>query len=166
MGPWNYWYGPYEYGELGTRYFLQDALGIAAGLHELFRNSDLFFMANYAQTVNVIGAIKTTKTQAELEPTALVLQLYRQRFGVTPLEVTGDYRPLDLAAALSDDARAAGRPLAGDGRRWVIAGPGRWAHNRPGAARQVDVQASAIEDEAEWIDSPALSVVLESLWLR
>ncbi|PYQ25000.1 MAG: alpha-N-arabinofuranosidase [Acidobacteria bacterium] len=185
LDEWNYWYGPYEYGELGTRYFLQDALGIAAGLHELFRNSDLFFMANYAQTVNVIGAIKTTKTQAELEPTALVLQLYRQRFGVTPLEVTGDYRPLDLAAALSDDARAltvavvnptdggrrlrlavAGRPLAGDGRRWVIAGPGRWAHNRPGAARQVDVQASAIEGEAEWIDSPALSVVLESLWLR
>ena len=48
----------------------------------------------------------------------------------------------------------------------MIAGPGRWAHNRPGAARQVDVQASAIEGEAEWIDSPALSVVLESLWLR
>ena len=47
----------------------------------MFRNSDLFVMANYAQTVNVIGAIKTTKTAAEMEPTGLVLQLYRQRFG-------------------------------------------------------------------------------------
>jgi len=36
---WNYWYGSYEYGELGVRYFLKDGLGIAAGLHELFRNS-------------------------------------------------------------------------------------------------------------------------------
>ena len=37
LDEWNYWYGPNEYGELGTRYFLQDGLGIAAGLHELFR---------------------------------------------------------------------------------------------------------------------------------
>ena len=57
LDEWNYWYGPFEYGELGTRYYLQDALGTAAALHEMVRNSDLFFMANYAQTVNVIGAI-------------------------------------------------------------------------------------------------------------
>ena len=88
LDEWNYWYGPFEYGELGTRYFLQDALGIAAGLHEIFRNSDLFFMANYAQTVNVIGAVKTTKTRAELEPTGLALALYRRRFGTVPVTVT------------------------------------------------------------------------------
>ena len=32
MTEWNYWYGPHPFGELGTRYFLKDALGIAAGL--------------------------------------------------------------------------------------------------------------------------------------
>jgi len=89
MDEWNYWYGPNEYGELGVRYFLQDALGIAAGLHEFFRQSDIFFMANYAQTVNVIGAIKTTMTKAELEPTGLVLKLYRERFGTSPVKVSG-----------------------------------------------------------------------------
>ncbi len=94
LDEWNYWYGPNEYGELGTRYFLQDGLGAAAALHEMFRNSDIFFMANYAQTVNVIGAIKTTPTAAEMEPTGLVQQLYRARFGVTPVEVAGDLRPL------------------------------------------------------------------------
>ena len=31
MDEWNYWYGPHVFGELGTRYFLKDALGIAAG---------------------------------------------------------------------------------------------------------------------------------------
>ncbi len=87
LDEWNYWYGANEYGELGTQYFLQDGLGAAVALHELFRNSDIFFMANYAQTVNVIGAIKTTKTEAELETTGLVLKLYRERFGVTPVEV-------------------------------------------------------------------------------
>jgi len=52
MDEWNYWYGGYYYGELGTRYYLQDALGVAGALHEFFRNSDKVFMANYAQTVN------------------------------------------------------------------------------------------------------------------
>ena len=35
LDEWNYWYGPHLYGELGTRYFLKDALGIAAGIHEV-----------------------------------------------------------------------------------------------------------------------------------
>ena len=39
LDEWNYWYGPHVFGELGTRYFLKDALGIAAGLHEYFRNT-------------------------------------------------------------------------------------------------------------------------------
>ncbi|MCC6142669.1 MAG: alpha-N-arabinofuranosidase, partial [Candidatus Hydrogenedentes bacterium] len=56
LDEWNYWYGPYLYGELGTRYFHRDGLGCAAALQAMFRNSDIFFMANYAQTVNVIGA--------------------------------------------------------------------------------------------------------------
>ena len=47
-------------------FHLKDALGIAAGLHEYFRQSDMVFMANYAQTVNVIGCIKTSNTAAAL----------------------------------------------------------------------------------------------------
>jgi alpha-N-arabinofuranosidase len=37
MDEWNYWYGDYIYGELGVRYHHKDALGIAKGLHEYFR---------------------------------------------------------------------------------------------------------------------------------
>ena len=66
-----HWYGPHLYGELGTPYHLKEALGIAAGLHECFRQSDMVFMANYAQTVNVIGCIKTSKTAAALDTTGL-----------------------------------------------------------------------------------------------
>ncbi len=184
LDEWNYWYGPNEYGELGTRYFLQDGLGAAAALHEMFRNSDLFFMANYAQTVNVIGAIKTTATAAEMETTGLVQQLYRARFGVTPVDVTGDLRPLDVAAALSEDGRAltlavvnptdearrlrlkvAGGALAGSGQKWVITGKDRWAHNRPGFPRGVDITTEAVEGVKEAADVGPLSVTLYSLWL-
>ncbi|MGH9859123.1 MAG: alpha-L-arabinofuranosidase C-terminal domain-containing protein, partial [Candidatus Acidiferrales bacterium] len=58
LDEWNYWYGPHVFGELGTRYFLRDALGIAAGINEYSRQTDVIALACYAQTVNVIGAIK------------------------------------------------------------------------------------------------------------
>ncbi|MBM3892647.1 MAG: alpha-N-arabinofuranosidase, partial [Verrucomicrobia bacterium] len=105
MTEWNYWYGPHVFGELGTRYFLKDGLGIAAGLHEFFRNSDVYFMANYAQTVNVIGCVKASKTAAAMETTGLALTLYRRHFGSVPVKVSGEFGPLDVAAALTKDGK-------------------------------------------------------------
>jgi alpha-N-arabinofuranosidase len=107
LDEWNYWYGPDLYGEIGVRYFLKDALGVAAGLNEFARQSDIYVMANYAQTVNVIGAIKTTKTAAEFDTTGLVLKLYRQHFGTIPVEVIGPVpaAPLDLMACWKDDSK-------------------------------------------------------------
>jgi len=101
MDEWNYWYGPYIYGELGTRYFFRDAMGIAAGLNEYSKNSDIIFMANYAQTVNVIGCIKTNTTHSVLDATGQVLKLYRHKFGFIPVEITGENRPLNIAATLT-----------------------------------------------------------------
>jgi len=185
LDEWNYWYGPNEYGELGTRYFLQDALGIAAGLHELFRNSDLFWMANYAQTVNVIGAIKTTKTDAEVEATGLVLALYRRHFGTLPLGVSGAAEPLDVTAALTPDgsmltvavvnptaeARRVTIDLRGArigrrGQRFVLTGAGRWSYNAPGRSRGVTVEQRAIPETGASIESPPLSVTLHRLRLQ
>ena len=104
LDEWNYWYGPHVFGELGTRYFLKDALGIAAGLHEYARQSDIMFMANYAQTVNVIGCIKTTRTAAVIDSTGLALQLYRQHYGTVPVGVKAA-EPLDVVAALTEDGK-------------------------------------------------------------
>ncbi len=179
LDEWNYWYGPNEFGELGVRYFLQDALGIAAGLHEYFRHSDLFFMANYAQTVNVIGAIKTTKTAAEFEARGLVLKLYRERFGKTPVAVSGDLGPLDAAAAWSEDRNemtiaavnptsdprmlalsVKGADMAAHAMRWIITGPGRWAHNHPGRPRQVDITSGTVDIASGRIEVGPLSVTL------
>lgn len=103
MDEWNYWYGPHIYGELGTRYYLRDALGIAAGMNEFSKNSDIIYMANYAQTVNVIGAIKTDQTHSVYATTGQVLKMYRDHFGSIPVEISGECRPLDVAATLTED---------------------------------------------------------------
>jgi alpha-L-arabinofuranosidase len=185
LDEWNYWYGANEYGELGTRYFLQDGLGIAAGLHELFRNSDVFFMANYAQTVNVIGAIKTTATAAELESTGLALALYRRHFGTLPLKVDGAPSPLDVAAAFTADRSAltvavvnpttemrrlkldiAGALVAGRARRFVLTGADRLAHNAPGRPRGVTVDETSLSQGGDVLDAPPLSVALHVLPVR
>ena len=184
LDEWNYWYGPHVFGELGTRYFLKDALGIAAGVHEYARQSDIMFMANYAQTVNVIGCIKTTKTAAALETTGLVLQLYRNHYGTVPLAVTTD-APLDVAAALSDDGQTLtigvvnptltpldlplaiqGLELAGTGTRWQIAGSDPLAYNDPGEPSRVKIEEAAVEKVGEQLQVAPCSVTLYALCVK
>ncbi len=181
MDEWNYWHRDYVYGELGCSYDQADALGTAIGLHEFFRQSDIIQMAHYAQTVNVIGAIKTTKTAAELETTGLVLQLYRTRFGSIPLKLSADFGPLDLAAALSSDGKSltvgivnptaetvalplslAGRRASGPGTRWLIAATDEHAHNTPGQPRRVEIVETSALDPAQPLTVPALGIAVFS----
>ena len=184
LDEWNYWYGPHVFGELGTRYFLKDALGIAAGLNEYARQSDIMFMANYAQTVNVIGCIKTSKTDAAMAATGLPLRLYRRRFGTLPVTVTAD-PPLDVAAALSADRKMltvaivnptmrklelplsiAGVKLAGTGTQWQIAGDDPMAFNEPGKPPKVIVEESSLADVSDKLTVAACSVTLVALELE
>ncbi len=185
MDEWNYWHREYAYGELGCVYELQDGLGVAAGLHEYFRQSDLIQMAHYAQTVNVIGAIKTTKTAAEMETTGLILQLYRAHFGHIPLRIEQDFAPCDVAAALTKDGKALtigvmnptaserellplilGATPAGSATRWHITGPSPATHNTPGQPRQVDIQRTDRIAVTAPLRVPALSATIFVLPLR
>lgn len=185
MDEWNYWHRDYVYGELGCIYDHADGLGVAVGLHEYFRQSDMIHMAFYAQTVNVIGAIKTTKTAAEMETTGLVLELYRAQFGSVPIKLDGDFGSLDVAAALKDGGRtltvavvnptaaAVDLPLdlgrrsaAGPATRWVIAAADETAHNAPGKPRQVEAVKTEGVAVVGTLTAPALSVTLVSMPLR
>lgn len=179
LDEWNFWYGSHVFGELGTRYFLQDALGIAAGLHEYFRNSDIFFMANYAQTVNVIGCIKTTKTQAEFDSTGLALMLYRRHFGTIPVGVEHQVSPLDISAALTSDGKALTIAVVNPARdavslqfsfnagmpdetasTWIITASDPMAFNQPGQPRKVDIQEAANADLTAAVSVQPLSITL------
>ncbi len=183
LDEWNYWYGPQVFGELGARYFLKDGLGIAAGLHEYARNSDLFFMANYAQTVNVIGCIKTSKTAAAFETTGLVLKLYREHFGVVPV-ATETTPLLDAQAAWSEDRRTLtvgivnpslkereialevrGAKLTGAGKRWQIAGD-PMAYNDPGRPPGVAIEEARVEGLSDRLTVAPCSVTLFALRVR
>ncbi len=179
MDEWNYWYGRYIYGELGVQYHLKDALGVARAMHAFFRNSDLYAMAHYAQTVNVIGAIKTSRTAATMDTTGLVLELYRRHFGSLPVTVTGDTAGLDVSAALTGDRTAltvamvntgaqavrirldTGRArFGGPAQRWTITGPDPMAANAPGKPSAVILQEDPAGRAAEELDAPAYSVAL------
>jgi alpha-N-arabinofuranosidase len=181
LDEWNYWYGPDLYGEIGTRYFLKDGLGVAAALHEYARQSDMYVMANYAQTVNVIGAIKTSKTAAEFETTGLVLKLYRQHFGSVPLS-TKIGGPLDAMAALSKDGKTLtvgivnptkqqleiplnlkGVTITGQGRRFEITGSDPMVYNEPGKPARVCIAEKPVAGLSGKVAVAAYSVTLYAL---
>ncbi len=182
MTEWNYWHHPYVYGELGCKYDLADALGVAIGLHEYFRQSDMIMMAHYAQTVNVIGCIKTTKTEAFFDATGLPLKLYRREFGSLPIRLAGDYQliGLDVAAAWTEERDAVtigvvnpnreartltleidGVRLAGEGDGWVIAGDDPRLYNEAGETRLEIVDRTIPVDGS--LDVPPLSIVVVRL---
>jgi len=182
LDEWNYWYGPHLYGELGVRYYLKDALGVAAGIHEMTRHSDVFFMANYAQTVNVIGAIKTTPTEAFFDSTGLVLKLYRQHYGLYPIQISGEMGLLDVAAAWSEDRKSLTVGLVnptdtsydmpvewndisitGKGYRWILTGQNAMSFNAPGQIDGVYILEERVSDSKKTLYVPPLSVVLYKL---
>jgi alpha-L-arabinofuranosidase len=182
MDEWNYWYGNYIYGQLGVQYHLKDALGVARGLHEFFRDSDVYYMANYAQTVNVIGAIKTSRTAACLDTTGLTLVLYRNHFGTIPIPVTQEPAGLDVSAAWSADRSAVTVAIvnytasaqtvtldAGDlafqpaAQQWILTGPGPESVNVPGKPPQVTLTANEYQMKQNALAAPPLSVAMYRL---
>ena len=177
MDEWNYWYGPHVFGELGTRYFMKDGLGIAEGLHEYYRNSDIFAMANYAQTVNVIGCIKTSQTNAQFETTGLVLKLYRNEYGEIPLQVEAP-RPYDVVAATTVDGKyltvAVVNPtaeevpfsfnvdmkLANSCEKFEISNNDPMAYNNPDSEQKIDVDKSTVDNISNGATLAPLSATL------
>jgi alpha-L-arabinofuranosidase len=182
MDEWNYWYGPYKYGELGCQYKLKDALGVALGLHEYFRNSDIFFMANYAQTINVLGCIKTSQTAASIEGTGLVLEMYRRNFGTIPIPIAKQPDGLNVSAAWTADKSAITVAIVNCTRNpdqitldcgnvafapaaisWSIGGPNMEAFNEPGKRPVITIQESGFILSGNTLPAPAQTAVLYRL---
>ncbi len=179
MDEWNYWHQDYEYGELGCVYDLRDALGTVVGLHEYYRQSDLIKIANYAQTVNVIGCIKTTKTEAGFATTGIPLMLYRAEWQPIPLVLPDQFGDYDVAASISEDGSVMtvsvvnptdeeisvnldvdGTRLPGTATSWTITGPGPRSRNVPGEPRVVDATRRDEVDISGGLEVPSLSSVL------
>jgi len=179
LDEWNYWYGPHVYGLLGTRYFLRDALGIAAGINALSRNSDVYFMANYAQTINVIGAIKATPTTSFLAATGVVLKTYRNNFGSIPVTVEGEKLPFDIAACLTKDGKyltvsvvnpthgkqklalkVIGKTIQDQGTATIVTGKNDMVYNSADNKDAVKAMNQPVEIKDNSIQIPAISAVI------
>jgi alpha-N-arabinofuranosidase len=171
MDEYNYWYGGEVFGEIGIRYHLRDAIGIALALHEMFRNNDILYMANMAQTVNVLGAIKTSKTHAAFDTVALPLVMYRNNFGSVRVQAEAK-RPLDAVASLSRDRKIAyigvvngsteavsvsikaeGLGKVAKVTRLVMTGPNENSYNEPGKPPTVTIREDSLP---EWTGSLTL----------
>jgi alpha-N-arabinofuranosidase len=96
----------------------------AWAFHEMFRHSDLFQLGAFTFAT---ATMSQTRTEAVLNPTGLLFKMYRDHFGVIPVEVSGDSPqpkpifpaggdqpavnpgsdtyPLDVSAALSEDRK-------------------------------------------------------------
>ncbi len=182
MDEWNYWHRDYAYGELGCIYDLKDALGTVVGLHEFYRQSDLIQIANYAQTVNVIGCIKTTKTEAFFATTGIPLKLYRAEWQNIPILLEDKFGDYDVAASISEcgkvltvsvvnptskgvsvDLSIKGSKLPKSAQSWTITGPDHRARNEADATL-VDATEKRI-DISSGLNVPALSSVLYKIQL-
>ena len=139
-------------------YTLGDGIANARALHELIRAADLVEIAQWAQTVNIIGAIKTSRTHASMGPVGHFLALYRARVGgdVAPTSLSSN-APLDVVAARDEEKKilslglinyspredvAVNLDVRGGGdfqtiRGWRITGPGLDAINVPGRPEEV-----------------------------
>jgi alpha-N-arabinofuranosidase len=81
-------------------YCLGDAIAAARGINEILRNADVIEMANWAQLVNVIAAIKTSRTDVAMDPVGYMLAVYggNLRGMLVPVEGPANV-PLDVVAA-------------------------------------------------------------------
>ena len=97
----------------------------AWAFHEMFRHSDLYQLGAFTFATAMISE---DRTNAVLSPTGLLFKLYRDHFGVIPVQVSGDSPqpkplypaggdqpsvnpgsdtyPLDVSAALSEDRKS------------------------------------------------------------
>jgi alpha-N-arabinofuranosidase len=145
--------GPFEH-----YYTLGDMIAAGRAMNELLRSADLVQMANWAQTVNVIAAIKTSRNYAVMDPVGHLLALYRAelRGRLVPAQLDGNL-PVDAVAAWDNQTGRLGLALinysAGQEAvlpirlngvsspptvsAWRIDGPGLAAINQPGQPESV-----------------------------
>ncbi len=162
-------------------YTLGDAIAVARALHELLRSADVVAMANWAQAVNVIGTIKTSRTRAALDPAGHVLALYRAHVGgsLVAVETAGDAL-VDAVAARDEKTGAVAVGLVnyspdretrvslrfdgaapGAAAGWRIGGPGLGSVNVPGRPEEVStapLAGSVLPDGA--LSLPAHSITV------
>jgi alpha-N-arabinofuranosidase len=114
---WNVW-EPHQIQAVGFEsfYALRDGIFAAGVFHAMHRCGDFVELACLAQTVNVLGAIRTNQTQVLKTPIYWAFWIYVRNTGkwrvacdvdspVGTMPVGGETPVVDASATLSDDGR-------------------------------------------------------------
>jgi len=171
---WNVWL-PETAPGIEQDYRLREAIYAAGVFHALHRHNETFPMANLAQLVNVLGAIKTTQTDVASTPLALAFELYTSSFGTKRVQCqatcpthSGPEREvplLDASSALTEDGKTLTLALVNrhpeesvevtlalkewkvqpQAERISIVGKSYLAANVPGQPEQVEIQKEEVE---------------------
>ena len=142
-------------------------------------------MANYAQTVNVIGCIKTSTTHSVFDATGQVLKLYRHKFGSIPVKISGETRPFDLGATLTEGGdtltlsvvnpvyETVRFPLEISGSRagdkieiWRITSPDEMSTNEPGREPVVKIQGPEVAEATKNLVAGPASITIFRIPLK
>jgi alpha-N-arabinofuranosidase len=92
--------------EAGGLLIWAHGLGIAAGVHQFIRDSDVLGLAAYALAIGNLGAVCVSNDGVCLTAAGQVLSLYRNHFGTEAVAVKDDCEPLDVVAAWTGDRTA------------------------------------------------------------
>ncbi|MEA3226375.1 MAG: hypothetical protein U9Q07_10535, partial [Planctomycetota bacterium] len=136
-------------------------------------------------TTATVRALPSSVSAAAFETTGLALKLYRNHFGTVPLAVTGDAKPLDVAAALTEDGKALtvavvnpteqqyeltvdleNTRLRRNGVLWRIAHTDPEAYNDPGKEPNVVINEKKISGFSNNMKLPPLSISLYKFGIR
>ncbi len=163
---------------------LGDAITVGRSLHEMIRSAEHIGMACWPQTVNVIGAIKTSRTAAAMDPVGHLLTLYRARVGgaVVPLAVGGG-GTVDAVAAYDAEKRMVSvglinfspsdaapvtltLPNAGRAEAWRIHADDIGAINVPGQPEAVSIRPVPAPAPGRPFTLPAHSITVVQYQVR
>lgn len=119
---WNVWM-PHQTTQVGLEgyYTLRDAIFAAGVFHALHRLGGIVEMANLAQLVNVLGAIRTTQTKVLLTPIYHAFAMYVHRTGERRVQCAYSSPKLSSPAASDVDAVDLSATLSGDGKKLFVA---------------------------------------------
>jgi len=154
-------------------------LGIAAGIHQFIRDSDVLGLAAYTSAIGPNGAVCVSDGGACLTPAGLLLSLYRNHFGTEAVAVNEECAPLDIVAARSADSAALTvavvNPLEEEASiqlslpddhrihaemSWVVTAPSSESVNIPGGESPIVLEQRPFGADADVLPCPPLSVTI------
>ncbi len=161
-------------------YCLGDAIAVARGMNEIIRNADVVGMANWAQLVNVIATIKTSRTAACMDPAGYVLAVYGGNLlgNLLPVQTPADASIDAVASAdaatrvlavalvnhsVSEDVRVQldipGYPVRAT-QAWIVTGRSLTDTNVPGEPERVTLRALRGLTVPGAVEVPAHSILV------